>query len=136
MAVLRSFAGSSQRYATAEMLSCSGQSKWQTNCDPLLDDNGIGSPLIATLFDGEGVETGRQRTEVQFRDSRYDVILEGCGHMLLKKRAQLAIEQLQGVLTFVCAHGEVEGEPQMFSRKDQWRLWRVRASLLHATIFG
>jgi len=54
--------------------------------------------------------------------------------MLLEKRAQLAIEQLQRVLAFVCADREVEGEPEMFSRKDKWRLWRVRASLLHATI--
>ena len=32
--------------------------------------------------------------------------------MLLEKRAQLAIEQLQRVLAFVCADREVEGEPQ------------------------
>jgi hypothetical protein len=56
--------------------------------------------------------------------------------MLFKKRAQLAIEQLQCVLAFVCTDWEIESESQMFSRKDQWRLWRVRAALLHATILG
>jgi hypothetical protein len=81
-----------------------------------LKKNRIGTPLVAGLSDGEGVETGRQRTQVEFSDRGHDVILERRGQVLLQKRAQLAIEQLQRVLAFVRSDGEVEGESQMLSR--------------------
>ncbi len=74
--------------------------------------------------------------QIQLYARRDDVILKGRRQLLFQERVQLAVEQLEGVLAFVSAHGKIKGQAQILPRQNERGLRLSGAASICAPIFA